>query len=158
MEEEIVYLEEVIALAKMFLGTSSSATIQEKEIEAIENLLKAYKELEEKNERLIIEKATALQEVRKYKEMVKGYKDRVEELKQELKKFYEGEIFTAKQLKNIEQNQKKHFINKQTVKEKIEELKQEIEQIRNETGVTWDNEMYVNQTKIDVLQELLEEE
>ena len=48
---------------------------------------------------------------------------RYKQLEEKNKKFYEGEIFTAKQLKNIEQNQKKYFINKQVVKDKIEELK-----------------------------------
>ena len=46
MEEDIKYLEDLIAFAKMLLTTSQRATIQEKEIEVLENLIARYKELE----------------------------------------------------------------------------------------------------------------
>jgi hypothetical protein len=39
------------------------------------------------------------------------------ELKEHLKKYYNGELFTAKQLKSIEENQKKYFVNKSKIKE-----------------------------------------
>lgn len=67
------------------------------------------KELEEENKRLVIEKATALQEVRKYKEMVKDripkslIKEKIEELNKMLKKSHKktqrltvGEIMMIK--------------------------------------------------------------
>lgn len=44
-------------------------------------------------------------------------------IEEHLEKFYNGELYTAKQLKQIEKNQNKYFINKQKVKDKIEELK-----------------------------------
>ena len=39
------------------------------------------------------------------------------ELKEHLQKYYNGELYTAKQLKNIEKNQRKYFIHKSKVKE-----------------------------------------
>lgn len=42
-------------------------------------------------------------------------KKRIEELEEHQQKFYNGEIYTAKQLKQVEENQKKYFINKQKV-------------------------------------------
>ena len=49
-------------------------------------------------------------------------KKRIAELEEHLKKFYKGELFTAKQLKQIEENQKKYFINKQKLKEIFDRL------------------------------------
>ena len=80
---------------------------------------------------------------------------RYKQLEEKNKNFYEGEIFTAKQLKNIEQNQKKYFINKQVVKEKIEELKKKVEELTDEQGY-WGGSDLLEQIK--VLQELLESE
>ena len=54
---------------------------------------------------------------------VNKYIDYLEGLEEKIKKFYEGEIYTCKQLKNIEENQKKYFINKQVIRDKIENLK-----------------------------------
>lgn len=108
--------------------------------------------------------------------LIAGYK----QLEEENKKFYEGEIFTAKQLKNIEQNQKKYFINKQVVIEKIEELDKRIdflnteltncyierEKLGTETDID-NNETYIfymeeeknfRKKQEEVLQELLREE
>ena len=42
------------------------------------------------------------------------------------------------------------------VEEKIEELKEEIEQLRIESNITYDSGIYRNQIKIEILQELLE--
>lgn len=50
-------------------------------------------------------------------------KKRIAEIEGHQEKFYNGELYTAKQLKQIEKNQNKYFINKQKVKDKIEELK-----------------------------------
>lgn len=49
-------------------------------------------------------------------------KKRIAELEEHQQKFYNGEIYTAKQLKQVEENQKKYFINKQKVKEIIDRL------------------------------------
>lgn len=50
-------------------------------------------------------------------------KKKIAEIEGHQEKFYNGELYTAKQLKQIEKNQNKYFINKQKVKDKIEELK-----------------------------------
>lgn len=50
-------------------------------------------------------------------------KKKIAEIEGYQEKFYNGELYTAKQLKQIEKNQNKYFINKQKVKDKIEELK-----------------------------------
>lgn len=52
----------------------------------------------------------------------------------------------------------KNFIPKQKIKEKIEELKNEKEQLRIDKNVTWDSQIYKLDLKIQVLQELLQEE
>ena len=96
-----------------------------------------------------------LEDLKSLMNLLTGYK----QLEEENKKFYEGEIFTAKQLKNIEQNQKKYFINKQVVKEKIEELTKEAD---NETSKDYDeidyNKVDELLTKREVCKELLGEE
>ena len=52
----------------------------------------------------------------------------------------------------------KNYIPKQKIKEKIEELKNEKEQLRIDKNVTWDSQIYKIDLKIQVLQELLQEE
>lgn len=54
------------------------------------------------------------------KQNVKKLQKRIKELEEHLKKYYDGELYTAKQLKNVEENQNKYFINKQKVKDLIE--------------------------------------
>ena len=49
-------------------------------------------------------------------------------------------------------------IPKQKIKDKIEELKNEKEQLRIDKNVTWDSQIYKLDLKIQVLQELLQEE
>ena len=49
-------------------------------------------------------------------------------------------------------------IPKQKIKDKIEELKNEKEQLRIDKNVTWDSQIYKIDLKIQVLQELLQEE
>lgn len=49
-------------------------------------------------------------------------------------------------------------IAKQKIKDKIEELKNEKEQLRIDKNVTWDSQIYKLDLKIQVLQELLQEE
>lgn len=52
-------------------------------------------------------------------------KERIKELEEHLKKFYNGELYTAKQLKQIGENQNKYFIPVQKVKDILKELNQE---------------------------------
>lgn len=86
--------------------------------------------------------------------------NRNKELEEKNKKFYNGEIYTAKQLKQIEENQKKYFIHKSIVEEKIEELNNDINlAIDNSKGgldeefIEKGNEMLAQKK---ILQELLE--
>ena len=52
MEEDIVYLKELLALAKMFLNNNSIVTIQDKEIQVLENILNELERLQKENEAL----------------------------------------------------------------------------------------------------------
>ena len=66
-----------------------------------------------------------------------------------------------KYLENLSDCQNNYLINsipKQKIKEKIEELKNEKEQLRIDKNVTWDSQIYKLDFKIQVLQELLQEE
>lgn len=47
-------------------------------------------------------------------------REKVKGLEEHLQQFYNGELYTAKQLKNIEKNQNKYFINKQEIKDRFE--------------------------------------
>ena len=60
-------------------------------------------------------------------------KKRIQELEGHQEKFYNGELYTAKQLKQIEENQKKYFINKQKVKDYLEEEKERFEVYKKES-------------------------
>ena len=46
-----------------------------------------------------------------------------EELKEHNRKYIDGEIFSAKQIKNFEKQLKQHYIHKDKIREKIEQLK-----------------------------------
>lgn len=98
MEEDIKILEERVTTLKRHIKNYEESDCKTnvyqqlvKECNATENLLTRYKQLEEKKERIIIEKAEALQEVRKYKAKVKDsipkskIKEKIEELNQEEK-------------------------------------------------------------------------
>lgn len=74
------------------------------------------------------------------------------ELKEHLQKYYNGELYTAKQLKNIEENQRKYFIHKSKVKEKIKIRKEEKAECKDS------NQAKLILREIYVLEELLEGE
>ena len=57
---------------------------------------------------------------------------RIQELEKQLQKYYNGELYTAKQLKNLENNQRKYFINKQEVIDKLERHKFAYEEFSKE--------------------------
>lgn len=80
-------------------------------------------------------------------------KEVYKELEERNRQFTNGERFTAKQLKCIEENQKKYFINKQLIKEKIEELR-----ISKQFAIKYNNctEANICSIQISLLQELLE--
>lgn len=96
---------------------------------------------------------------------VNKYIDYLEGLEEKIKKFYEGEIYTCKQLKNIEENQKKYFINKQVIRDKIEELKEQFKDYEERWSKTSRDKRHPFykyliriESEIDILNELLEEE
>ena len=105
MEEDIKVLEELkgkyITSGLYQIGTFE---LTEDEIQAIEHLIARNKELEEEN-----------------KSLTDSYliqKDLInEEILRERKQFYEGELYTAKQLKNIERDRNKYYIPKSKVRE-----------------------------------------
>jgi hypothetical protein len=96
-EEEII--DRTILLLQCYVelkeddkqGHTSAYEMQFEDFEAIQGLLDIYQKEKEKNK----------------------------ELEEERKQFYEGELYTAKQLKNIERDRNKYFIHKS----KIEELR-----------------------------------
>lgn len=94
IEEDIRILNEAIKKANTE-GVDMNDCFETKELEAIEHIL-VEREVDKK---------------------------KIAEIEGHQEKFYNGELYTAKQLKQIEKNQNKYFINKQKVKDKIEELK-----------------------------------
>ena len=51
-------------------------------------------------------------------------KKKIQELEEHLKEFYNGELYTAKQLKNIERDKKKYYVHKSKIDELIKEMKE----------------------------------
>lgn len=71
-------------------------------------------------------------------------KKKIAEIEGHQEKFYNGELYTAKQLKQIEENQKKYFINRQNVKDKIENNKNSLDQMNDgdlKRLITYENEV-----------------
>lgn len=89
-----------------------------------------------------------------YTDAEEKYRARIKELEEHQKKFYNGELYTAKQLKNIEKNQNKYFINRQKVKDKIDEINKKYEDSKDENG---ESPYYYPEYTIRVLKKLLEE-
>ena len=98
MEEDKKRIEHLIERCNQCkLNACITCDICWSEVQALENLLTRYKQLKETNERIIIEKAEALQEVRKYKAKVKDSipKSKVKEKIEELNKLEKGFNFTG---------------------------------------------------------------
>lgn len=89
--------------------------------------------------------------------------DLIEEMANQLELFHKGELYTAKQIKNTEKNQNKYFINKQKIREKIEELDIEILECEYADSDTEEykkdieKEKKILLIKKSILQEFLEE-
>lgn len=165
MEEDIkfikYYINEYVAVDD--IGIEDDFKFQD----AIENLIKAYKQKDKDNNdlrRLYRKTAEKLRENGK-EEMADYFLAQINEVPTfvvdsdidyytEYYKFINGEIFSIKQLEYIEENQKKYFINKKAVKEKIEELKQEYKIALEENSI----KAFILKCQIQILQELLEEE
>lgn len=126
IEEDIKILEDYIELIKKgycedcneLCNIYGTPTYPAKKIsKALEHLIKAYKELEEK-----------------------------------IRQFYNGEIYTAKQLKQLEENQNKYFINKEVIKEKLEELREQYKIALEENSI----KAFILKCQIEILEKLLE--
>lgn len=169
MEEDIVYLEEVIDLAKT---PNVHLVIKEKEIEALENLIKGYRELEREKEmhknnsnklykdynNLTDEFDLLNTENNRNKETIKRYR---KYLNKKDKRFKEA-------LENEYQERETDYIRKSKIKEKIEELEEEIDKLADEASksILENNQGkfdLVNKSannismQIQVLQELMED-
>ena len=84
---------------------------------------------------------------------MKNIKKKIGELRERVKEL-EGDLYSANKI--VEEYI--DSIPKQKIKDKIEELKNEKEQLRIDKNVTWDSQIYKLDLKIQVLQELLQEE
>lgn len=87
-------------------------------IELLEHIAIAYKDDETLNNEFVSPQGRFI----KNKELAGDLENLIQEnkkLKEHLQKYYNGELFTAKQLKNIEENQRKYFIHKSKLKEII---------------------------------------
>ena len=85
------------------------------------------------------------------------YEDLVElkDMYNHIIEFYNGETYTANQLKNIEKDRNKYYIHKNKIKAKIEEINnRKIKDGECELALHG----FQREAKIDVLKELLEEE
>lgn len=58
------------------------------------------------------------------RELINYYEEKIQELEEHLKEFYNGELYTAKQLKNIERDKKKYYVHKSKIDELIKEMKE----------------------------------
>lgn len=84
---------------------------------------------------------------------MKNIKKKIGELRERVKEL-EEDLYSANKI--VEEYI--DSIPKQKIKDKIEELKNEKEQLRIDKNVTWDSQIYKIDLKIQVLQELLQEE
>lgn len=128
--------DELEATRKMHKGSNINVGSIEEDIKILKNYLKnsAYKESNSdffKNggweivdlevpqalEHLIVD-YTRQKHIDEEHQMINGeLSEKIKALEQHLQQFYNGELYTAKQLKNIEKNQNKCFVNKEVIKE-----------------------------------------
>ena len=78
----------------------------------------------------------------------------IQKLKNKNKKYYDGKLFTANQIKAIEKNQNKYFIHKDKIKEKIKQLENEYVTVKVRDEKIFEG-ICNNVSKIDALNELL---
>jgi hypothetical protein len=181
MSDDIKILEEYIKLINKgycddcneLCSVNNSAFPSRDIAQAIESLIKSYKQKDKDNNDLrILYRKTAKKLSENGKEELSNYLlAQIEEIPtffveddidyyEEYHKFMNGEIYSAKQLKNIEKNQKKYFINKLVIREKIEELKKiKKDYEENYIGILKDYhyDLGLITGKIQVLEELLED-
>ena len=145
MEETIKILEDFIkyfeaeAISTKY-RRNISITVDEDDIQALENLLKGYRELEENKEL----------------KTTKGFEENIEVSKfgEWVGKNYIDYKFEYENYQRILAD----CIPKSKIKEKIEEYKQEMKEIRAEqTGLIWNHRLHKLDYAIQVLQELMED-
>ena len=138
--------EDIKRIAKLITTKfNNDYSIDNVDKEAIEELLKAYKELKEIEE--------------SHRKENGELREKVKQLEEENKTLNERNQYLVKYRAKLEKElyeSNENYILVSLVEEKIEELKEEIEQLRIERNVTYDSGIYRNQIKIDILQELLE--
>lgn len=138
--------EDIKRIAKLITTKfNNDYSIDNVDKEAIEELLKAYKELKEIEE--------------SHRKENGELREKVKQLEEENKTLNERNQYLVKYRAKLEKElyeSNENYIPVSLVEEKIEELKEEIEQLRIERNVTYDSGIYRNQIKIDILQELLE--
>lgn len=79
-----------------------------------------------------------------------------EELKEHNRKYLEAEIFSAKQIKEIEKQRNDHYIHKDKIREKIEKLEYKIRKYSEINAEYYEN--IADAYAIYILQDLLKEE
>lgn len=135
-------IEDTIKQLEIMLKTGSFCVNCEPDIKALEysiEILSAYNKLQKENLRL------RYQDIPYLEGEIKGYKTRIEELKEE------NEELKYKYDRALEDLVK----SKQKIKDKIEKLENDIQELSDEQGYWGSNDLLI---KLKTLQELLEEE
>ena len=138
--------DEELEATRRLNGVAKESDIEE-DIKFIEEMAKEYKTFRDLHN-------PDFEDTDRIYKALENMLKKIQELEEHQKKFYSGELYTAKQLKQIEENQNKYFINKQKVKDKIEELK-EVRKIALERKMMSSVESF--EITIGHLEELLEE-
>lgn len=109
----------------MSTETSDKNVANEEDVKRLNSLIKVNKDFfENQGDMLIsIEDIKAIEHILSEREQDKK---KIKEVEEHQKKFYNGELYTAKQLKQIEENQNKYFINKQKVKDVLQNNRNEL--------------------------------
>ena len=144
MEEDIKILEEIVDIYYNCAGNKEQdydmrvdMGFMKKEAQALENLIKGYRDSENIMEDAVKENL----ELKKY----------IRELEEQIDKHVYFETTNPKEIE-------KNFIPKSKIKEKIEEYKQEMKEIRaKEKGLIWNHRLHKLDYAIQVLQELMED-
>lgn len=106
------------------------------DIEILENKIQCFRYMQNTlndDEKELFEDGIQQEEIQAIENLIKENK----ELKEHLQKYYNGELFTAKQLKKLEENQRKYFIHKSKIREIIREYS--VPRGKNERFMPYDN-------------------
>ena len=145
MEEDIKILEEIkegtLKASECSLTSISESNHWKREAQAIENIIKRYKELEQENEKLEEKRLWQNKERRRLEGIICDLQDELSLYKKDLGEFYKS---SEEQLKNS--------VPKSKIEEKIKDLESK-KDIKDNTTYTFKE---VEEVIIQVLQELLE--